>query len=83
MRKERLGDCSETEDEELIGSQNVDLVDDEKLSKMKKDALELLEKDKEQSFLVWETVAERVCAFAGQVSWRFLDRKEGVKVLVE
>ncbi|VDK71493.1 unnamed protein product [Onchocerca ochengi] len=72
VRKERLGDCSETEDEELIGSQNVDLVDDEKLSKMKKDALELLEKDKEQSFLVWETVAERVCAFAGQIALKTL-----------
>lgn len=67
--KERSQDCSETEDEELIGSQSVDLVGDEDLSKMKKDVLELLDKDKEQSFLVWETVAERVCAFAGQVGW--------------
>lgn len=67
MGKEWLQDCSETEDEELVGSQNVGLVGDENLSMMKKDVLELLDKEKEQSFLAWETVAERVCAFAGQV----------------
>ncbi|CAG9535249.1 unnamed protein product [Cercopithifilaria johnstoni] len=70
--KERLRDCSEAEDEELIGSQNVGLVDDENLSKMKKDVLKLLDKDKEQSFLAWETVAERVCAFAGQIALKTL-----------
>ncbi|KAM3728334.1 Condensin-1 complex subunit [Dirofilaria immitis] len=67
-----LRDCSGTEDEELIELQNVDLIDNEKLSEMKKKALELLEKNKEQSFLVWETVAERVCAFAGQVALKTL-----------
>ncbi|VBB25793.1 unnamed protein product [Acanthocheilonema viteae] len=72
MGKERLRECSETEDEELVGSQNVDLVGDENLSKMKKDVLELLDKDKEQSFLAWETVAERVCAFAGQIALKTL-----------
>uniref|UniRef100_A0A1I7V747 Condensin complex subunit 1 n=1 Tax=Loa loa TaxID=7209 RepID=A0A1I7V747_LOALO len=68
MGKERSRDCSETEDEELIESQNVGLIDDDNLSKMKEDVLELLHKDKEQSFLAWETVAERVCAFAGQIA---------------
>uniref|UniRef100_A0A158Q7F5 Condensin complex subunit 1 n=1 Tax=Elaeophora elaphi TaxID=1147741 RepID=A0A158Q7F5_9BILA len=72
MGKERSRDCSETEDEELIGSQSVGLVDDDNLSKMKKDVLELLNKDKEQSFLAWETVAERVCAFAGQIALKTL-----------
>ncbi|VDK72873.1 unnamed protein product [Litomosoides sigmodontis] len=71
MGKEQFRDCSETEDE-LIESQNVDFVGEEDLSKMKKDVLELLDKDKEQSFLVWETVAERVCAFAGQIALKTL-----------
>ncbi|MCP9263102.1 Condensin complex subunit 1 [Dirofilaria immitis] len=60
-----LRDCSGTEDEELIELQNVDLIDNEKLSEMKK-SIGTIGKNKEQSFLVWETVAERVCAFAGQ-----------------
>ncbi|VDM21808.1 unnamed protein product [Wuchereria bancrofti] len=72
MGKEQLRDCSETEDEELIASQNVGLVGKDNLLRMKKDALELMDKDKEQSFLAWETVAERVCAFAGQVALKTL-----------
>lgn len=75
MRRERLRDCSETEDEELIGSQNAGFVSDLNLSKMKKDVLELLDKEKEQCFSTWETVAERVCAFAGQVSCDFRRRR--------
>ncbi|KAK6112629.1 non-SMC mitotic condensation complex subunit 1 family protein [Brugia pahangi] len=72
MGKEQLRDCSETEDEELIASQSVGLVGNDSLSRMKKNALELMDKDKEQSFLAWETVAERVCAFAGQVALKTL-----------
>lgn len=59
---------SETEDDESVESQNAGLVDVENLTKMKRHVLEFLGKDKDQSFMAWETVAERICAFAGQVS---------------
>ncbi|VDN42424.1 unnamed protein product [Gongylonema pulchrum] len=72
--KETFKDCSEAEDEDQPDDEPpaAGLVSESCLVKMKEEVMDLLNKDKEQCMTVWETVAERVCAFAGQVALKTL-----------
>lgn len=71
LEKEWLINNSEAEDEEPDEAQNISMLSQNDLLKIKEEVLEMLDKDKEQCMTVWETVAERVCAFAGQVCLAF------------
>ncbi|VDN02322.1 unnamed protein product [Thelazia callipaeda] len=72
VRAKEWSQDSEIENEQPIKSQTFVAVEEENLLSMKAEALDILKKEKDQCFIVWEIVAERVCAFAGEVALKTL-----------